>query len=304
LEISKEQGTMTTFAKSSFSAASYAAWRPTYPPALYNHVLAFHRGPNHVLLDVGTGHGLAAVALAPNFNRVIATDPSPGMVAQAQKRISNLEDGPKNITVLQASAEDLCGAVPEPGTVDMAVAAQSAHWFDFPKAWPSIARTLRKGGTLALWTYKDHFYVHHPRATEIAHKWMYGTEPQHFGPYWESGRKYVRGNYRDIKIPSDLFGDETRIEYEPGTTGPNSGVGEVLVRRKMTVGESMEYFRTFSSVHNWQEKNGDPRARKDGGEGDAIDHLYDELREAEGWENDDVELEIEWGSAIIMARKR
>jgi SAM-dependent methyltransferase len=295
---------MTTFAKSTFSAASYAAWRPTYPPALYNHLLAFHRGPKNAILDIGTGHGLAASKLAPHFKRVIATDPSPGMVAQAQKLLSNLEGGPKDVTVVQAFAEDLTSAVPEPGTIDMATAAQAAHWFDFPKAWPSIARALRKDGTLAIWTYRDHVYVNYPRATEIAHKWMYGTEPQHFGPYWEPGRKFVRGNYRDIKIPADLFEDETRIEYEPGTKGPGSGTGEVLVRRKMTVAESMEYFRTFSSVHNWQEKNGNPKARKDGGDGDAIDHLYDEIREAEGWKNDDMELEIEWGSAIVMARKK
>jgi trans-aconitate 3-methyltransferase len=295
---------MTTFAKSTFSAASYATFRPTYPAALYNHVLAFHHGPKNVLLDLGTGHGLAARKLAPHFTRVIATDPSPGMVAQAQKILATEADAPKNVTVLQASAEDLSVVVPDDGSVDMAVSAQAAHWFDFPRAWPSIARALRQGGTLAFWTYKDHVYVDYPKATKIAHKWMYGNEPQHFGPYWEPGRNFVRGNYRDIKIPQDLFEDETRIEYEPGTKGPNTGTGEVLVRRRMTVGQSMEYFRTFSSVHNWQEKNGNPKARKDGGEGDAIDHLYDELKEAEGWENEDFELDVEWGSAIILARRK
>jgi SAM-dependent methyltransferase len=291
---------MTTFAKSSFSASSYAAFRPTYPPALYSHLLAYHRGPRNLLLDIGTGPGLVARALAPEFTRVVATDPSPGMVSQAQKLSSHVP----NVMVKQASAEDLRSVFKvndEP--VDMAVAAQAAHWFDFDRAWPEIARIMRPGATLAIWTYKDHVYVDYPKASAIALKWMYGSEPQHFGHYWGAGRRFVRGNYRDIVIPKEFFEDETRIVYEPGTNGPSSGQGEVLIRNKMTVAQSMEYFRTFSSVHNWQEKNGNPKARKDGGEGDSIDRMYDEMKEAEGWKSDDLELEIEWGSAIIMTRR-
>jgi hypothetical protein len=32
--------------------------------------------------------------------------------------------------------------------------------------------------------------------------------------------------------------------------------------------------------------------------------MYDEMREAEGWESDDLELDMEWGSALILARKK
>lgn len=29
--------------------------------------------------------------------------------------------------------------------------AQSAHWFDWNKAWPEIARVLKPGGTASIW---------------------------------------------------------------------------------------------------------------------------------------------------------
>ena len=52
---------MTTFAKPAFNAASYSAFRPTYPRALYEFVYAYHRripGAEWGLaLDIGCGTG-------------------------------------------------------------------------------------------------------------------------------------------------------------------------------------------------------------------------------------------------------
>lgn len=28
---------------------------------------------------------------------------------------------------------------------------QAAHWFDYQKLWPSLARMLKPGGTVAMW---------------------------------------------------------------------------------------------------------------------------------------------------------
>jgi trans-aconitate 3-methyltransferase len=79
--------------KSTFSAASYAAFRPVYPQTLYNAVLAYHLGPKRLCLDLGCGTGIVSRALSPHFDRVIGTDPSPGMIKQAreQSEESNLE---------------------------------------------------------------------------------------------------------------------------------------------------------------------------------------------------------------------
>jgi trans-aconitate 3-methyltransferase len=290
---------MTTFAKSTFSAASYAAFRPSYPPVLYQHLLAYHSGPRNVCLELGCGHGVVARNLAPHFKRIIATDPSPNMVKQAQEQTPS-SDFP-NVEVRQGNAEDLKGV--ESNSVDMVCAAQAAHWFDFKRAWPEMARVLRPGGTLALWCYKDHVYVDYPKASSIMLDYMYGDAPNKLGPYWEPGRQIVRRNYRDIKPPKDLFIEEQRIEYEPGTEGAGTGKGDCLMRRQMTVAQSKEYMHTWSSVHSWQEAHGNPKPKSEGGEGDITDQIHQLMQDAEGWENDETQLTIEWYSAIILARK-
>jgi len=296
---------MTTFAKTTFNASSYAAFRPSYPPQLYSILLSYHRGPRSVCLDLGCGHGLIARALAPSFEKVIATDPSENMVAQATRQTPS--DRFPNVTFRKASAE--VGSDPFKDIVeqvDMVVSGQAAHWFDFSKVWPELSRTLRPGGTVAVWCYKDHVFVDYPKASKVFVEWIYGPSKDQLGPYWESGRQLVRENYASIKPPTDSFVDQERVVYEPGTNGPESGTGNVLMQKKMTIRDSMEYMRTWSSVHAWQEANGNPKARKDGGEGDIVDRMYDAMRAVEGsrWESDDLEVVIEWGSCVILARRK
>jgi hypothetical protein len=76
------------------------------------------------------------------------------------------------------------------------------------------------------------------------------------------------------------------------------------MKARMSVGQSMDYLRTMSAVHTWQLAHGNPKARRDGGDGDVVDLIYDEMIAAEGWDPETTMLDIEWGSAIILARKR
>lgn len=222
------------------------------------------------------------------------------MISQAQKQSSDAAY--RNVSFRQASAEDLSFLPAE--SVDAIVSGQAAHWFDFSKAWRECARLLRPGGTLAFWCYKDHVYVDYPKASAILMDYAYGMSKDKLGSYWEPGRALVRQNYKAIVPPEELFMDMERVEYEPGTKGPRTGEGTLLIEKRMTVAQSMEYLRTWSSVHSWLEDHGNPKPRREGGEGDAVDAMYDEMREAEGWESDDLELDMEWGSALILARKK
>lgn len=56
-------------------AADYAAHRPTYPDALFDH-LASLAPRRRVAWDCGAGNGQAARALAERFEAVVATDGS------------------------------------------------------------------------------------------------------------------------------------------------------------------------------------------------------------------------------------
>ncbi|KAF2403414.1 putative S-adenosylmethionine-dependent methyltransferase [Trichodelitschia bisporula] len=290
---------MTTFANKSFSALSYAVHRPTYPPALYSTVLAYHQGPRTQHLDLGTGPGLIPRMLAAHFTRSLGTDPSSVMIGQAQKLTPTAQF--PHVSFRVGTAEDM-SSIPD-RDVDLVTAGQAAHWFDYARAWPELARVVRPGGTLAFWGYKDHVFVNYPRATRMVDEFCYGEGKGQMGSYWEPGRFIVRGKLRAVVPPEWEWVDVQRVEYEPGTKGKGTGVGTAFVTGKMTVGGSMEYLRTFSAFHEWEKAHPGRKKRREGGEGDIVDELYDEIKKVEGW-TEDLELEIEWGSALLMARRR
>ncbi|KAF4613375.1 hypothetical protein G7Y89_g15512 [Cudoniella acicularis] len=295
---------MATFAKATFNAVSYAAFRPGYPPQVFKTILSYHRGPSTLLLDLGCGHGLISRELAPSFTKVIGTDPSPTMITQAK---SSTPSSLSNVSFCQASAEDL--SFIEDGSLDMVVAGQAAHWFDYGKVWPELGRKMRKGGTLAFWGYKDNVFVDFPKATKILDEFCYGEH--RMGPFWEQpGRQILRDRYKDIVPLEREWEDVTRVEYEPGTEGKGSGQGELLMQSTMKLGEMEGYARTFSVYHNWMGAHPEEKPRKDGGKGDIVDMMFDKMLEAEpewgaqgeNWR--DFEVENEWGSVILMARKK
>ena len=129
--------------KSTFSHASYAAFRPSYPPSLYDTVLAYHHGPKKTCVDLGCGHGIVARYLSRSFSKVIGTDSSDGMIEQA--RSSTPQDGYPNLTFRKSSAESLTFLENE--SVDLVVAGQAAHWFDTTVLFPEMERIVRKGGS-------------------------------------------------------------------------------------------------------------------------------------------------------------
>ncbi|KIW05888.1 uncharacterized protein PV09_03083 [Verruconis gallopava] len=291
---------MATFAKSSFSAASYAAFRPTYPHSLYQTVLCYHRGAKNRLVDLGCGTGIVPRYLSKEFKQVIGTDPSPVMIKKARE--STLESEYPNVDYRLSSAESL--PFLEDNSVDMVVAAQAAHWFDYSRLFPELKRVLRKEGTVAFWGYKDHVYIGYPEASKIMLQYCYGKDPdRQLGPYWEPGRSITVEKLRPIKPPQADFDDVQRVEYEPDSRGKAAGEGTLFVEKQMTLAQSMEYIRTFSSFHEWAKQHPDNKKRSEGGQGDLVDWMYDDMKKAEGWTDENMMLDIEWGSALVMCRK-
>ncbi|OIW28246.1 methyltransferase-like protein [Coniochaeta ligniaria NRRL 30616] len=314
---------MATFARSTFSHSGYAAFRPSYPPSLFRTVLAYHNNTNPssspgTLLDLGCGHGLIARALAPHFSRIVALDPSAGMVAQAQ-RLTAPELASK-ITFRQGAAEDLRPFASD-ASVDCVVAGQAAHWFDYTKAWPELARVVRKGGTLAFWGYKDHVIVGAgPKVAEIFYRYTYGEGEacagmESLARFWElPGRDILRESYRAIEPPAAEWGDVRRIAWDPdrktGGLGESPPEEAMWQRKTLKLGELEGYVRTYSSFKNWQEAYPDLKSRADGGEGDVVDRMFDEVVDAvpewkqvgEKWR--DVEVDVAWGTVILLARRR
>jgi ubiquinone/menaquinone biosynthesis C-methylase UbiE len=94
------------------------------------------------VLDVGTGAGHLSFTLAPLAGRVVALDPSAGMLATV--RGAAAERGLTQIETCAATAAALPFA---PASFDLVCSRYSAHhWFDIPRALSEMRRVVRPDG--------------------------------------------------------------------------------------------------------------------------------------------------------------
>lgn len=164
-------------------AGSYARYRPDYPSELFEYLATLT--PRHeVALDCATGSGQAAVGLAKHFNCVVATD---GSVAQ----LRNAQAHP-HVAYLANLAEQ---PALRDGSVDLAAAAQAAHWFNHARFHPQMRRVLRADGVLALWTYGLAFVA---APIDAVVRYFYDEV---VGPHWPPERRHVENGYRDLPFP-------------------------------------------------------------------------------------------------------
>ena len=173
--------------KDHFSTGSpdYAAFRPTYPPALFAW-LASLCGQRELAWDCATGNGQAARELTRHFKQVIATDASTQQI-EAAEAFPGVE-----YRVAQAEASGL-----EAASVDLITVAQAVHWFDLERFYAEARRVLHSGGVIALWGYGRLVL---PDALDPALERFYSHT---VGPYWPPERTLVDDGYRSLAFPFD-----------------------------------------------------------------------------------------------------
>jgi SAM-dependent methyltransferase len=115
--------------------------RPPYPAGLHRRLLELAPGRAHAL-DLGCGPGKLAIALAPQFRRITAVDPS-GLMLRAA-RTAGAEH--RNIEWVQGRAEN----VVLDGPFDLAVVGAAIHWMRPEIVLPKLVNALRPGAPLAL----------------------------------------------------------------------------------------------------------------------------------------------------------
>src|SRR3990170_1872461 len=95
--------------------------------------------PDWEVLDIATGAGHTALAVAPHVAHVIATDITEGMLATACHFVC--AQGARNVTFQLADAEDL----PYPSrSFDLVTCSIAAHHFPSPRRFVrEVARVLR-----------------------------------------------------------------------------------------------------------------------------------------------------------------
>jgi SAM-dependent methyltransferase len=132
-------------------AGDYDRYRPGYPTVLFVEIRRRLELPERPLVvDLGAGTGRASLAMAALGWRVTAVEPGKPMLDVLRAQATN--QGLLLATV-QASAE---ATGLDPGTADLATAAQAFHWFDHAAAVTEMARIVKPSGGVALfWNVRD-----------------------------------------------------------------------------------------------------------------------------------------------------
>lgn len=123
-------------------------------------------------LDVATGTGFTALALAPRCRRVVALDLTPQMVEQAQRL--QRERGVVNVLFCLGDAE----ALPfRDGAFDIVTCRVAAHHFlDLRRALDEMARVTRSGGRVVV---DDTCAPESPMMADVMNAWEKRRDPSH-----------------------------------------------------------------------------------------------------------------------------
>jgi len=99
------------------------------------------------VLDIGTGTGHTALALAPHVRKVLGLDLTEGMLVEARK-LADAQDA-VNVSFQVADVHHLSRTLD--GSFDLVTCRRAAHHFsDINRALNEMARTLRPGGMLLI----------------------------------------------------------------------------------------------------------------------------------------------------------
>ena len=205
-------------------AVAYARFRPRYPPALFDFIAALPLR-RRLALDVGTGSGQAAVALAEHFDKVVGIDGSAAQLANAATH--------PRIEYRLARAEET--GMPD-GTVDLVAVAQAAHWFDLDRFYAEVRRIAAPGAAVALWSYDDPVIVGDQASSALLEEFNRVT----MGPWWPHNRAKVGLGYAQLPFP-----------FEEVLVAP------MTLAQEWTRDELAGYARSWSSVTRYVAEQGE-----------------------------------------------
>ena len=202
-------------------AAEYARHRPTYPEALFDHLLGLVQR-RELAWDCGAGSGQTARSLAGRFAQVVATDTSLRQLgsAGATGRIHRVAAAAE-----AAPLRDRCA--------DLVTVSAAIHWFDRPRFYAEVRRVARPGGVIAVWSY---FQSRIEPAVDAA-LMRYADEV--VGPYWNEGIRINRRAYRDLDFPFE------RLPWP-----------DLDAEAHMRLADVFQYMRTWSASQEWERTRG------------------------------------------------
>jgi SAM-dependent methyltransferase len=206
----------------SAGASGYAAHRPTYPVALAE-LLGSLSPTRHRVWDAGCGSGQLSTVLAEVFDEVAATDASAAQIATATRH--------PRVHYAVAPAER--SGLPD-RTIDCAVAAQSAHWFDLEGYYAEVQRVSKPGALVALVTYN---------IMRVTDEVDWAILEFYAGPlekHWPPERRLVEEGYRSLPFPF-----------------PEVKAPPLELRQRWTLPQMIGYVGTWSAVQSLRRAGGE-----------------------------------------------
>ena len=135
--------------------------------------------------DCATGSGQAAIPLAEQFTRVIATDASAAQIANAERH--------RGVEYRVAPAH--ASGIPS-HSVDLVNVSQALHWFDLDSFYAEVRRVLVPGGVIAVSSYGS-AVIDSPTLAPILSRF----EREDLRDYWPPERELVGEALRALPFP-------------------------------------------------------------------------------------------------------
>ena len=188
-------------------AASYAAFRPSYPPTVLEAISGFiktHSGSGlSSAVDVGCGSGQSTFFLTSLFDRVFGVDVSEAQIQNArakqqqqQPQIDVTGGCKKEVEFRVASADRL---PLETSSVDLVSCAQAWHWLEPAPFYREAARVLRPRGSIAVYGYGNVEVLCSSEAQRLVSEFYSGLRT---GGYWHENRRHIDDKYREVQLSS------------------------------------------------------------------------------------------------------
>ena len=160
--------------------------RAPYPPETFDVLQRLIDPEVPTVLDLGSGTGLIARALAPQVERVDAVDPSEAMIADGRRRSARIP----NVRWIHGRAED----APLGPRYGLATAGASVHWMEWEIVLPRLAGLLSKDAVFAILYIEDHFAPWHQALKQLFEEYsVYGRTYQDVDVVAELERRSLYG---------------------------------------------------------------------------------------------------------------
>ena len=123
------------------AAEEFQRYRPDYPTALYDHILAqLPEERRGLAMDLGAGTGRVTAHLVPHFREVVSVEPDRAMAAKIAEPFPQ-------VLIREVTAEE---CIQPAESVDLITIANALHWMEADRVFANARIWLRPDGILAV----------------------------------------------------------------------------------------------------------------------------------------------------------